>query len=88
VPTDNSSMPTGWYSMPSRSDCMTQLTPKELPKCTLGYSYSTYQANRAVALLSGLWLQSYSTCRCDVGIPIIRTTRGRHLRGQQTGLYH
>jgi hypothetical protein len=29
APTDKSSAPTGWYSTPSRSDCTTQLTPKE-----------------------------------------------------------
>jgi hypothetical protein len=29
VTTDKLSAPTRWYSTPSRSDCMTQLTPKE-----------------------------------------------------------
>jgi hypothetical protein len=29
APMDKSSAPTGWYSMPSRSDCTMQLTPKE-----------------------------------------------------------
>jgi hypothetical protein len=41
----------GWYSTPSRSDCTTQLTPKEASGSRnypthSGASYSTYQADR------------------------------------------
>jgi hypothetical protein len=60
-PTDKSNVPTGWYSTLSRSDCMTLLTQKGevdqgTTQCTLGASYTTYQVDRAVTLLPGLWL--------------------------------
>jgi hypothetical protein len=42
-------------------------------QCTLGASYSTHQANLTVALFPGLRLQSYSTGRSDVGVPVVWT---------------
>jgi hypothetical protein len=59
---------------------------KELPNALWGASYSTYQANRVVALLPGLWLRSYSTHRRDVGIPGSRTIRQRNLRRRRVDI--
>jgi hypothetical protein len=77
-PTDKSNVPTGWYLTLSRSDCTTLLTQKGqvdqgTTQHTLGASYTTHQADRAVTLLLGLWLQSYPTHRRNVGIPGNRT---------------
>jgi hypothetical protein len=72
-PTDKSSVLTGWCSTLSRSD-YTMLQHKRgqgdqgTTQRSLGASYTTYQANRAVTLLPGLWLRSYATCRRNVGI--------------------
>jgi hypothetical protein len=42
-------------------------------QCTLGASYTTYQADGTVTLLLGLRLRSCSTSRRDVGISGSRT---------------
>jgi hypothetical protein len=86
---DKSSAPTGWNSTPLRSDCTTLLTQKGevdqgTTQCTLGASYTTYQADGAITLLPGLRLRSYSAYERNVGIPDSRTLRQRHLRKQQT----
>jgi hypothetical protein len=71
-PTDKSSVPTGWYSTPSRSDYMTLLIQKGASRSrnypmNSGASYSTYQANRAATILHGLRFRGYSTSRRHVG---------------------
>jgi hypothetical protein len=86
-PTDKSSAPMGWYLTLPRSDYMTLLTQRgqvdqETTQCTLGASYSTYQANRAVTILPGLRLRGYSTCRRHVGVDGSRAIRRRHLGRQ------
>jgi hypothetical protein len=58
-PTDKLSAPTGWYSMLSKSDYTTLLAQKGqvdqgTTQCTLGASYTTYQADGVVTLLPGL----------------------------------
>jgi hypothetical protein len=71
-PTDKSSMPTGWCSTLSRSDCTMLLTQKGASGSrnypTHSGGFVAYQANRAVTLLPGLRLQSYPTCRRNMGI--------------------
>jgi hypothetical protein len=60
-PMYKSSVPTGWYSTLSRSDCTMLLTQKEASgsgttQRTLGAAYSTLQADGTVAIFSALRL--------------------------------
>jgi hypothetical protein len=83
-PMDKSSMPTEWYSTPSRRDCTMLLTQRRkvdqgTAQCTLGAAYSTHQADGTVTLFPVLRLRSYSTCRRHVRIVGSRAIRRRHI---------
>jgi hypothetical protein len=79
----------GWYSTIRRNDYTMLLTQRGqvdqgTTQCTLGASYPTYQADRAVTLLLCLWLRGYPTCRCHMGVAGSSAVRRRHLRRQRT----
>jgi hypothetical protein len=100
-PTDKSSVPTGWYSTPSRSDYTTLLTQKgasgsrNYPMHS-GASYSTYQANRAVTVTELLKLIPYYCLNhstwplsnnIEVTCRLCRVKPGKSLTSQDRQLY-